>query len=161
MIKPPWDKIEKLSQKHVIESVDFGSLALNDWAQKARNEQNKGRIATRVLTSSSGEICGLFSMKMVPHSKNRDCAALIVWLGLSAPLQGKGYSTLLIKEIFEACLSVDSVIPFRYVVLDIDQEAHEGVEKIYARLGFSKTGDGSRMAIKMSTVRKIFSPVAK
>lgn len=98
----------------------------------------------------------MFSIKMVPHRSGKDCAALITWLGLPTHLRGKGYLGLLMREVLGVCLRASRAVPFRYIVLDVAPDAHSGVKKMYSRMGFSETNNATRMAMKISKVKKLF-----
>src|SRR5699024_9757113 len=158
----PWSGVERLADHHQVSGFSCGLAGADAWIQdKARREA--GRVATHVcpLREDPSRIAAFFALKMVAIrdgtvskrlSVGEDAvAALICWLGIDEPHQGKGLFRPLITDVFRTAAAAHSSSPFSLLVLDADNAE---LAEVYTKVSFRQTTEGSlRMAMKLSKVR--------
>jgi ribosomal protein S18 acetylase RimI-like enzyme len=80
-------------------------------------------------------------------------------IGVHADHQGLGLGSHLMGDVFRRCVDAATIVGAHFIVLDA---LNEGAARLYRRLGFVHLpGNGERMLIKMSVVRKAIADALK
>jgi GNAT superfamily N-acetyltransferase len=146
---PDGFRIEMLRKEHPRRGFRSGQEQVDDWlATKALQHQEKHLSVTRVLLDEGGVIAGYYTLatgqidfselpaEMVRRLPRRLLpVAVLAWLGVHEPLQGRGFGRLLLAQALRDCDEAGRTFAFIAVILDcIDDTA----KAFYQRFDFQE-----------------------
>lgn len=155
----PWTAVVPLGDGRDYSAFDAGHQGANAWLRKAGDPDTLSRVRTHFLVC--GDVnCGFYSMKqIVVRGRSESCdevAALVVWLALDKTHHGARLGKRLMLEVLAACVEAANVTPFRYIMLDLADDAEAHVGSLYEGAGFTRRPDG-RYRMKISLARSIIA----
>lgn len=161
---PPGFTLEPLERQHPRRAFNCGQITVNDWLRtKALQHQEKRLSSTKILLDGDRAIAGFYTLATgqvdfgdLPAELARQLprralpVAILAWLGVSAPHQGRNLGDLLLAQALRDCHEAGRTFAFIAVVLDCVDERAKG---FYQRWDFAELpGSPYRLFLSAKTL---------